>query len=106
MSWSHILVEGYCLFDKKKHKKVPECCINGSNKIGFNCLIYNEEEHRFCPFLGLSKSKSTIALNNIEGKLVTYDTFELEDNFIDEKEWLYKESQWIKYWKKMLNKEE
>ena len=94
MSWSHLLIEGYCLFDKDKDEKIPDCCDNGPDNIGLNCLLKKEYKNSMCPFFGYKKTRSTIAITDGEGHVINFDSFESDD--IDENKWIEGETRWIK----------
>ncbi len=93
MNWSHVLIEGFCLYNEDKEKKNPSCCINGIGKIGFHCLLFNEKKKAICPFFGFQKSKTTIALTNNEGDVIDYNSFESIE--LDEKKWREEEKKWL-----------
>lgn len=93
MNWSHLLIEGYCVFNPEKDKALPSCCTNGAGKISFNCLLHDEEGKRMCPYFGFQKSKSTLALTNNEGNTIAFDSF--ESNQSDENKWQQEELRWV-----------
>jgi hypothetical protein len=105
MGWSHIVLEAYCLFDysEDKDKKIPSYCI--SCEVGRHCLNINNKNSQFCPFFGFSPARSTVVLTDIDGDDIACTGFYLEDDSIDENEWLKREKKWLRKWKKKIDDE-
>lgn len=101
MNWSHILIEGFCLFDTDSDSVVPSCCINGLGNTGINCLLSKETEKSMCPYFGFQEAKSTILLTNNIGVSIEFDSFDSDE--LDENEWRKKELDWIENKKELIN---
>ncbi len=96
MTWKHILFEANCIynFDDNINKAVPNCCKYEPGKIGPFCLSYDKDNHKYCPYLGIGKARSTIAVANTEGEVVNGTCFFQPLN-IDEDKWVKSELKWI-----------
>lgn len=102
MSWGHIVVEAYCIFNGEETLK-PNCCKYRPGITGSYCLTYDNSQHVYCPYLGFTNARSSLILTDKNGDAVASEIFYCDE--VDEIKWLEVEQKWIKKWKCKLEKE-
>lgn len=100
MSWSHLLIEGHCLFDKENENSKPTHCKYGIENISTNCL-YDEKRGTICKYFGFKEAKSTLLLTNSQGKPVEFDSFDSSEKYV--KKWKELEKERLNKWKRILD---
>ena len=104
MSWNHIVVEGYCLFDEKKDIQRPACCQGTNGMTGLYCLEYDEQSKWYCPYFAFGKADSTVVLTDGDGKEIAFSAFSSDENIENEEEWVKKQAKWLVAWKEIILK--
>lgn len=102
--WKHIIVEGYCLLDIGNDTDIPRDCFGNNREVGFHCLAFGADEHKFCPHFGFTQANSTVVLTDNEGEEIIHCTFEADDVISNEKEWNRRQEEWIENWKNKIAK--
>ena len=114
MGWKHIVMEANCLFNwdisvndlemniAGNEKELPHCCKFGPERISINCLRFDEDENKYCPFLAFGKARTSIVLTGINSEEESCKVFWTDENLTSD-EWVEKEELWINEWKKKIN---
>ena len=92
MGWSHILIEGHCFYDNEI-SKLPKCCKFGPSNLSLNCLNYDIENKKYCPFLAFGSARSTKVLTDERSVVIDFDLFEKFE--VSQKEYLDLEKKWL-----------
>jgi hypothetical protein len=103
MAWSHIVLEGYCLFeiDDDCKEEVPECCINEPGNVGTYCLSF--KEHKHCPYFAFGTARASVVVTDDKGQSVTGTCFFPKNGLsLSNEEWVRKENAWIKKWARKI----
>lgn len=92
----HLIIEANCIFDYEEENNinVPKCCKYGIGNVSVNCLSYQKETNRVCPYLVFGTAKSSLALVDKNGEVVNAVSF-WGDLRLSEEEWNLKEEKWI-----------
>ncbi|MGE8033465.1 hypothetical protein [Lysinibacillus sp. NPDC093692] len=104
MSWTHIVLEGYCSFEENEGEEIPKCCSEKPGILGYHCLQDAVSKNNICPYFSFNSARSTLVLTDKNGKAIEFDSF-FGDLDLSEKDWLVQEERWIKKWRKTIKKE-
>ncbi|WP_432663372.1 hypothetical protein R9X47_22675 [Wukongibacter baidiensis] len=92
----HIVIEAKCLyyFIEDTEKQIPSCCKYEPGRVGTLCFKFNEEKHKYCPYLGIGTAKASLVLTDGEGEAINADGY-WGDFKMSEEDWIKEEKKWI-----------
>jgi len=99
VAWNHLVVEGYCSYEKEVFQNVP-CCNAKPGLTSILCLSDGNENIQ-CPYFGCVKARSSVILTDEHGNDASCTTFWSDE--VDENEYIKKEKEWLEHWKMIID---